>query len=212
MKELPASLAIEEIREWYANRQPQISNRLKEFARVPKPEYFYELIYCLLTPQSSAVNAEKAIRLLRNNDFQNRTIEVEPLLHQKEFYIRFHKTKAKHLLLLKEDYPIIAQHLTNGSASIELRMWLVKNVNGLGWKEASHVLRNIGHRDLAILDRHILKNLVRAGVLKQLPKTLTAKWYLRIEQQFLAFSKQIGISMDELDLLFWSMETGEVLK
>jgi N-glycosylase/DNA lyase len=88
----------------------------------------------------------------------------------------------------------------------------VKNVKGLGWKEASHFLRNIGHRNLAILDRHILRNLKRHGVIKSLPKTLTPKRYLVIEQKFMEFSSTIGITMDELDLLFWSRETGEILK
>ena len=73
-------------------------------------------------------------------------------------------------------------------------------------------MRNIGHRNLAILDRHILKNLVRHKVIKELPPTLTPKRYLAIEQQFQQFASKIGISMDALDLLFWSEETGEIFK
>jgi N-glycosylase/DNA lyase len=88
----------------------------------------------------------------------------------------------------------------------------VKNVKGLGWKESSHFLRNIGYRDLAILDRHILKCLVRLSVLKNLPQTLTAKKYKEIEKIFLAFANEVGIPIDELDLLFWSLATGEILK
>jgi len=37
--------------------------------------------------------------------------------------------------------------------------WLVKNLTGLGYKEAGHFLRNIGSGKIAILDRHILRNL-----------------------------------------------------
>jgi N-glycosylase/DNA lyase len=70
----------------------------------------------------------------------------------------------------------------------------------------------VGHRDLAILDRHILKNLVRFGVIRRIPVSLTPKRYKAIEKRFLAFARDIEISMDELDLLFWSMETGEILK
>ena len=93
-----------------------------------------------------------------------------------------------------------------------LRDWLVLNVKGLGWKEASHFLRNIGCRNLAILDRHILRNLQRHRVIRSLPKTLTKKQYHTIEQKFARFAETVGISMDELDLLFWSRETGEILK
>jgi N-glycosylase/DNA lyase len=158
------------------------------------------------------VNAGKAVGLLKECRFHAEEINPEQLLHQKEFYIRFHRTKARHLLLVKEQFALIEGHLSNGSSSPELREWLAKNVKGLGWKESSHFLRNIGHRDLAILDRHILKNLVRARVLRALPKTLTPKRYLSIEKKFKKFSERIGIPMDELDLLFWSMETGKILK
>ena len=95
---------------------------------------------------------------------------------------------------------------------LALRNYLVENVKGIGWKEASHFLRNVGHRDLAILDRHILKNLVKLNVVKEVPKSLTPKVYFEIEEKFKKFSNEIKIPIDELDLLFWSMETGEVFK
>jgi N-glycosylase/DNA lyase len=212
MKKRADTLTIEELQSLYAEQRSAIRIRLKEFKSVPSSEYFYELVYCLLTPQSSAVNAERAVRLLRHHDLLNAEIDPEPLLHQKEFYIRFHKTKAKHLITVKQQFDAVEQHLANGSSSAELREWLVDNVTGLGWKEASHVLRNIGHENLAILDRHILRNLMRIGVLRSIPKTLTRKRYLAIEKKFFKFAQQIGISMDELDLLFWSMETGQILK
>lgn len=212
MKERPTQLSLERLREIYAQQRQAVQQRLREFSAIPPSEHFYELVYCLLTPQSSALNAEKAVHLLRERDLLNSTFNPEPLLHQRDFYIRFHKTKAKHLLLLKEHFLLIAEHLKNGSTSTELREWLVRNVKGLGWKEASHFLRNIGHRDLAILDRHILKNLIRLGVIRKLPKALTKKRYLAIEKKFQKYSSSIGIPMDELDLLLWSIETGEILK
>jgi len=212
MKKPPQPLSIEELCELYEKRKKAIRARLEEFATVHPRAYFYELVYCLLTPQSSAVNAAKAVHLLRDHDFYYSGIDPEPLLYQNDFYIRFHRTKAKHLLAVKEQFPSIRRELSNGSSSVELREWLVKNVRGIGWKEASHFLRNIGHRNLAILDRHILKNLVRLGVLRQLPPTLTAKRYKAIENKFQRYSRDVRIPMDELDLLFWSLETGEILK
>lgn len=205
-------LSIDELHDLFVLKRAEIRTRLSEFKQIPPSEYFYELAYCLLTPQSRAVAAEQAVRLLHENNFINVNIDPEPLLHQETFYIRFHKTKARHLLSLKADYPSIAEHVLNRGSGREIRNWLVSNVKGLGWKEASHFLRNIGHENLAILDRHILRNLLRVGVLRALPKTLTAKRYLAIEKKFLTFAGRIDISMDELDLLFWSMETGEILK
>jgi len=204
--------SIELLRAVHAERRSAIRSRLTEFAKVPREEYFYECVYCLLTPQSSAVNAGKAVLALREHDFQNKEINPEPLLHTKEYYIRFHKTKTKHLTEFKRLFPELFALLCDETPGRQVREWIVTNVQGMGWKEASHVLRNIGYRDLAILDRHILRNLVRAKVLNELPKTLTSKTYLSVEEKFLTFAQQLNIPMDELDLLFWSMETGAILK
>ena len=212
MKPLHQLGALAELSSLYEAKKNPIRKRLDEFSNITPDDYFYELVYCLLTPQSSAVNAEKAVQLLSKSGFHESEIDPEPLLHQKDFYIRFHKTKAKHLVVIKQQFPLIRRHLLNGSSGEELREWLVKNVKGLGWKEASHFLRNIGHRNLAILDRHILRNLLRFRVIRRLPKSLTPKHYQAIEKKFMRFSKKIGIAMDELDLLFWSMETGEMRK
>jgi N-glycosylase/DNA lyase len=212
MKRAIDKSSVAKLREAHRTKAAEIAGRLREFGAVPQEDYFYEAVYCLLTPQSSAVNAGKAVELLRAHDLRNTLIDPAPLLHQKEFYIRFHRTKAKHLLAIRDQYAELHPRLLNGSTSMELRLWLVKNVKGLGWKEASHFLRNIGHRNLAILDRHILRNLVRFGVLRSLPKTLTAKKYLTIEEKFQQFAEKIGIPMDELDLLFWWMGAGQILK
>ena len=93
------------------------------------------------------------------------------------------------------------------------RTWLVKNIKGLGMKEASHFLRNIGFfEEIAILDRHILKNLKKSGAIKSVPKTLSAKKYLELEKQMQGFSEKTGIPMQDLDLFFWAQETGEIFK
>jgi N-glycosylase/DNA lyase len=196
----------------YALRREAIRTRLDEFARVKPEEYLYELIYCLLTPQSSAIHAAKAVERLRALDGLEDTEAVARILAERDHYIRFHRTKAKHICELQRRYAAILPILTNGLNSVELRAWLVRNVKGLGWKEASHFLRNIGHRNLAILDRHILKNLKKHRVIRSIPKTLTPKRYLSLEQKFHRFADAVGIPMDELDLLFWSGETGEILK
>ena len=107
---------------------------------------------------------------------------------------------------------------------------LNKGVKGLGYKEASHFLRNIGFRGYAILDKHIINSLHEFGILntnetlenqrfsgsqkfeKFFRKPKNAKEYLEIEQKFIDFSKETGIDMDELDLLLWSRKNGRILK
>ena len=204
---------LEEMERIYALHQEIIRTRLSEFASVPASEYFYELMYCLLTPQSSAKHAEQAVLALRAAGYPNREVNPEPFLRKKECYIRFHKTKSNYLLRMKDQYAIIAGKLTEPVAAVELRDWLVQNILGLGYKEATHFMRNIGKNDgLAILDRHILRNLKRLGVIRSIPKSLSKKHYLNIERRFSEFASHIGIPLDELDLVFWSMETGEILK
>lgn len=212
MKKSGSELTLDDVRNLHATRRVAIRHRLEEFSRVPPSDYFYELVYCLLTPQSSAVNAAKAVDLLKSSDFFTTGADPEPLLHREDFYIRFHKTKALHLIAARAYFADVAARLAGEPSGEALREWLVVNVKGLGWKEASHFLRNIGYKDLAILDRHILRNLYRLRVIRRLPKALTPHRYKIIEEKFRTFAATIGIPLDELDLLFWSMETGKILK
>lgn len=203
----------DELRREFVERREPIRRRLAEFASVPAEDYFFELVYCLLTPQSSAVNAAKAVAALRHAGFPVRAdLDVAGILGNRSHYIRFHNTKAVRLHQAWQRFPEILPRLAPGPPPRELRDWLAATVHGFALKEASHFLRNIGHRDLAILDRHILKNLRRHGVMRTIPKTLTPRRYRAIEERFTDFSSALGISMDELDLLFWSRETGEILK
>jgi len=89
---------------------------------------------------------------------------------------------------------------------------LNKGIKGLAYKESSHFLRNIGFKGYAILDKHIINSLHEFGVLPTNDKPKNPRNYLEIEQKFIDFSKQIGIGMDELDLLLWSRKNGRILK
>jgi len=196
----------------FSDKAMAIRTRLEDFASVRAEDYFYELAYCLLTPQSSAVNAGKAVDALKQANLLHCQIDPAPLLREKSSYIRFHNAKARNLLEAKDRVSDVLSVVKNGSTAPEKREWLVENIRGLGMKEASHFLRNIGHRDLAILDRHILRNLLKHRVIRSIPQTLTKKRYLAIEEQFRFFARKLHLTMDELDLFFWSSETGEILK
>ncbi len=253
---------IDEIHRDHEERGERAQQRLREYAAVPASEYFYELAYCLLTPQSSAVNADTAVGRLKELAFLERGGDPTSVLRQGDAYIRFHNTKARRLLTVRDQFPVIAARLAatpkglpqglrqgippvmtreipeemtqatpagtppgtlQGSPPanlhaaptedvLALRDWLIANINGLGRKEAAHFLRNIGYRGLAILDRHILRNLMYHGVLRSMPTSLTPARYSIIEGLVRQFAVDIGIDMDELDLLFWSRETGEIRK
>lgn len=203
---------VEELLQSYEQKKLLIGQRLTDFASVAPEEYFYELAYCLLTPQSSAVNAGKAVDRLKKAGFPREGADVVEILRNSSSYIRFHNAKARNLTEAWSMFPLITAHLQDASTTEEKREWLVRNVRGLGWKEASHFLRNIGHRNLAILDRHILRNLKKHGALHPMPRSMTAQTYLAVERKFRRFAEEVGITIDELDLLFWSTETGHILK
>jgi N-glycosylase/DNA lyase len=197
----------------YAERQDAIRARLQDFANVKPEDYFYELAYCLLTPQSSARNADMTIDELRRDDFVKHGFDPTSYLRDPKHYIRFHNVKSARLVRVREQWEVLLPILRNRGEAKQLRDQVLEAVPGFGMKEASHFLRNIGVLGLAILDRHIFKHLAHLGVIPEIPKNApTRKRYLDIEEAWHSYARGVGISLDELDLLFWSMETGEIRK
>ena len=210
-----------EIEKIYKEKQKKIEKRLKEFKEIwergSNEDIHAELSFCILTPQSKAVNAWKAITTLRENGllFNGSAEDIVEYLN----IVRFKNNKAKYLVALREQMQnekgeIITKDFFNSITDVkEKREWIVKNIKGMAYKEAGHFLRNVGFgKEIAILDRHILKNLVKLEVIEDVPKSLTPKLYLEIEEKMKAYCKFISIPMDSLDLLLWYKEAGEIFK
>jgi N-glycosylase/DNA lyase len=203
----------------YGKKKNKIRKRLKEFRRVYSSKdraIFEELCFCLFTPQANALSCDKAVKELKRSGilFRGREEEIRKMLKGK---VRFQNNKAGYCVearsLFSEGKILRVKKRIDPEDAFKTREWLVKNVKGLGYKEASHFLRNIGlGRDLAILDVHILRNLKRYGVIKEVPKSINRKIYLQIEEKMKEFSKALEIPLEELDLLFWSCETGFIFK
>ena len=97
--------------------------------------------------------------------------------------------------------------------NFEVRNHLAKNIKGYGLKEASHFLRNIGKGDgIAILDRHILKNMFYANVIDEIPSSISKKLYFELEQKFLEFADRLNIDSQHLDFILWYKEANDVFK
>jgi N-glycosylase/DNA lyase len=212
-------VAIAELKQFYEKQKEPVQKRLQEFKQVLEHDdndVFAELCFCLLTPQSSAKTCWAAVTRLKERSLllKGEPSELEPLLRD----VRFNDSKAKYIVEAREQFSKngdvrVKPHLSSFVNNFELREWLVENVKGLGYKEASHFLRNVGlGEEFAILDRHILRNLKDLGVLPEIPASLTKKRYLEIEEKVRRFSREIGIPMGELDLLLWSKETGWIFK
>jgi len=211
--------AIQALQALYQERKEAIQKRLAEFRQVmhwKDEEVFAELCFCLLTPQSSAKVCWEAVTVLKERTLllKGQPPELEPHLRS----VRFSEGKAKYIvdarnMFSKDGKLELKSQISSFYNPFELREWFVENVKGLGYKEASHFLRNIGLGEgFAILDRHILRNLNRLGVITEIPATITKKRYLEIEEKLRRFATEIGIPIADLDLLFWSRETGWIFK
>ncbi len=210
-----------EVQKIYENIKNRIEERLKEYRRTwrdgDNKDIFCELAFCILTPQSKARNAWKAISELRESNllFIGSEEEMLPFLN----IVRFNRTKAKNLCILREQMMdetgrfITKDFFSTFNSPFEMREWIVKNIRGMSYKEASHFLRNIGFgQELAILDRHILKNLAALDVIQEVPKTVSPKLYKEIEEKLKVYCKEVDIPMENIDLLLWYLEAKDIFK
>jgi len=202
----------------YQDKKRSIKSRLEEFHKIAgakDKDLFAELSFCILTPGSRAINADKAVRRLKKRGFLSKGSK-EQIARLIRGLVRFHNNKASYIVGAREVFRKKRLNIRSRLSKYkgpEMREWLVKNIKGLGYKEASHFLRNIGlGKDLAILDTHIFKNLKRHRVIDKIPNTISKKTYLDIEDRMRGFSQRVKIPMQELDLLFWSRQTGFVFK
>jgi N-glycosylase/DNA lyase len=116
---------------------------------------------------------------------------------------------------LREDCGMRLRERLKGFADPHARRdWLARtrDIKGLGYKEASHYLRNVGFSGYAILDKHILRSLAELGVVDSPEPPPTRARYLETEERLKDFAHRVQIDFDELDLVLWSIKTGEILK
>lgn len=205
---------------WKNVAKEPISKRVQHyknvFVQATDEAIFAELAFCIFTPQSKAISCWKAVNIL--NDKKLLITASAQDIAKNINNVRFQNNKAKFLVQARDKF------ISNGKIKIKellksfdnpttLRKWIIDNIKGIGYKEAGHFLRNIGlGLDLAILDRHILRNLKFYNAIEEIPKTLTPKIYLEIEQKMISFCKKIQIPMSHMDLLFWAMQTGGIFK
>ena len=209
---------LNELLSSYREKRHQIKKKLKEFGDLYKSNdecIFKELCFCILTPQSKAIYCDEAVKELVRSGLllKGEKSDIKANLRR----VRFPNNKASYLIAARSAFKDgrrfdIKSKIDEGNI-FKTREWFVKNIKGLGYKEASHFLRNIGFgNDIAILDIHILRSLKRYRIIREIPSLINRKIYLNIENKMRRFSLKTGIPLQELDLLFWSDETGFIFK
>ncbi len=199
-----------------ANIEKQIGKRLKEFEALGKSspsKWFSELCFCILTANSKARTAIAIQKELGPEGFSSYTRDDISASIRKNRH-RFHNMKARYIIearshiRIKHEITSIVDRLSERDA----RDWLAATIKGIGMKEASHFMRNVGYKNIAILDRHILRFMAEHGIIKEVPKSLTKNIYLEFENMFLELADNSGMTAAELDLRIWYKKTGAVLK
>ncbi len=209
---------VSSIKKNYLLQKKKITARIEDFDSVNRngndKDIFTELVFCVLTPQSKAKACWAAVENLLKSELLWKGTQAQ-IVNELDG-VRFKYKKASYIIEARNKFfnriPLKSA-INDFPNNIETRNYLVKNIKGIGYKEASHFLRNIGRgQNLAILDRHILKNLVLFNVIKEVPSSITRNRYFDIEEKMIKFSNKIKIPVMHLDLLFWAKETGEIFK
>jgi len=194
-----------------------VEKRVEEFIKMKEADenkWFEELVFCILTANSSAKIGLKAIEKLKKEKalLEGPIEKVEEVLRKVGH--RYAKKRAEYIILARKLIPGLKRRIISIKGINNKRMWLVQNVMGIGMKEASHFLRNVGYFDVAIIDRHILKILSGYDIIDKTfnKRTLTIKRYLKIENILKKIAKSVDLKPGILDLYLWYMSTGKVLK
>lgn len=215
-------VVVEDIRATHHARRKEIRARLNQFRQVWRDgsdeQLWEELVFCIFTAGASArmgFRAVEAIRpLLLNGEREAMTLALKNAGAH-----RFPVERPCYIVVtrnyLREHCDLaLRKKLESFADPIERRDWLAreKQIKGLGYKESSHFLRNVGLRGYAILDKHILRSLAELGVVESPDPPATRARYLAAEEKLRGFARRARIDFDELDLVLWSMKTGEILK
>ena len=220
MKREKEPLTIEKIRLAHAGRRREIRARLAEFAAVggrgDDRELWEEMVFCFFTGGCSArmgLRSLEAVKPVLMTAGQDELARALTGVH------RYPNARSRYIVASRD---FLNEHcgmrlrskLESFSCGFERRDWLVgeKGIKGLGYKEASHYLRNIGYRGYAILDKHVLSSLAELKVIDDPKPPSTRSRYLTVEQNLKNFTDSIDIDFDEIDLVLWSMKTGVILK
>lgn len=191
----------------------KVEQRVREFERLrikgTDRDWFSELCFCIMTANSTARLGVEIQKALGDGCITASHADVESLLRKCGH--RFARPRADYICRAR-DYWNIKAVIESFPDDASAREWLVENILGLGYKEASHFLRNTGHFGLAILDRHILKIMEEYSLIPAVPKTLTRKRYLEIENGLARLAEKVGMPLGVLDFYLWYMRTGEILK
>ncbi|MCY0873478.1 MAG: N-glycosylase/DNA lyase [Acidianus infernus] len=191
----------------------KVLERAEEFKlnnKAGEDVWFRELVLCILTSNSSFISAYIALNNLYDKLFSLDEDGISKILKNSGY--RFYNLKAKYLFNVRKYYGMLKAWIypIANKDEYEAREELLQ-IDGIGMKEASHFLRNVGYFDLAILDRHILKFL-SSYYFSYNKKYLQKKDYIYIESVLKSISISLNLPVGLLDLFIWYKATNKLVK
>lgn len=205
MFESPNALKV--VKKIYEENAEKIREKIEEFKEnknLKKEEKFIELCFCILVAGNSL---KKTLQVWEKISDGFLFLSKEELARKLKFLgYRFYNKRAEYIEKNREKIDLLEEI----DCSENSRKILVENFMGIGYKEASHFLRNVGCENFAIIDRHVLKFLKEFKLIKEIPKTLSEKKYLEIEEILKNLGRELKISLAELDICIFYHQTKEI--
>ncbi len=196
-----------------SEKKKEIDKKLREFKKIRiegnKNKIFSELCFCILTANWQAEKSITIQKEIEKEFINSRKEKLRKILKIKKH--RFWPQRAERVVMARRYKERIYNLIKEEKDEKVIRNWIAENIMGLGMKESSHFLRNIGYTNVAIVDFHIIDLLVKEKLIQE-PKTITEKKYLEIENLLRGLSEKVNLSLGELDLYLWYIETGKILK
>lgn len=194
---------IKSIEDIWDKSTPLVEKRWKTFLTLGKngseEELFSELSFCVLTANWSAKGGIRAQKEIGNGFCSFTRKELESAL--KKIGHRFPFARSNYII--QNRWIVGKLRRIISMPSERAREYIVKNVKGIGWKESSHFLRNVGVKNVAILDKHIMKMMVSAKMIDEIPKRWTKSRYLDYESRLAKVAEYFKIPLGKLDLYMW---------
>ncbi|EHP68391.1 MAG: N-glycosylase/DNA lyase [Metallosphaera yellowstonensis] len=194
-----------------AKLRARVLERVDEFKlnkRAGESVWYRELVLCILTSNSSFFNAYKALQELGELIFTGSRNQIKETLRNAGY--RFYNTKSEYIYRSRT---VLGSLKRIGQLAekdtLEAREKLLE-IDGLGMKEASHFLRNVGFLDVAIIDRHVLRYLSEHVGFQG--KMTSKRRYLELESLLKSISFTLGLEVGVLDLYIWYSITGKLAK
>ncbi len=190
---------------------PKINERIKDFINMGKSDnysLFIELSFCILTANTSAEMGIKTQRLINTGFIEYDIDKLKDELKKNKY--RFYNKRAEYIVNSRFIIPEIKNLLSSKDREY-IRHYLVENIKGIGYKEASHFLRNVGIFDFAILDKHIMRLLFENNYIDDV-KLSTDKDYIKNELVFKKIARKFHMKPGIIDLYLWKIATGKILK